>query len=214
MACASSTGSLTTPRRSGTRRTASLVACLLTLLFAAPSVHAADPWAENPLLLPDGRAFELWERPARHTRTLHVAQGHAAASDDNDGSVEAPFRTIQAAAEVVQPGERVLIHAGVYREKVRPRRGGTGPDAMVTYQAAPGEEVVITGAESYPGPWEPQTRWNPGCKERPREGGATGTVYHVRLPREWFTGYLPFGMVNLPQHAPHVLGRRGDGLPR
>jgi hypothetical protein len=30
---------------------------------------------------------------------------------------------------MAQPGMRVLVHAGVYREWVRPARGGSGPDA-------------------------------------------------------------------------------------
>ena len=189
------------------------------LLLTTPHAAAAPPatrgggdWADNSLLLPDGRVFESWEQPAEHTRTYHVAQRHAAAGDDNDGSVEAPFLTIQAAADRVRPGERVLIHEGVYREHVRPRRGGTGPAQMVTYEAAPGEEVVITGAETYAGPWNPQTRWNPGWKPVPDPDSATGTIYHVRLPEQWFVGYLPFAMVNLPQHHT-VWGGEIKGFP-
>ena len=170
----------------------------LCLLLAVAAAGAAA--AEASLRLPDGSTFESWERPAEHTRTIHVDQGHENTSDDNDGSAEAPLLTIQAAADRLQPGERVLIHAGLYRETVRPRRGGDGPERMITYEAAPGEEVVITGAEAYEGPWKPQTRWNPGWKQKPREGTADGTIYHLRLPAEWFVGYLPFGMVNLPQH--------------
>jgi len=41
----------------------------------------------------------------------------------------------------------VLVHEGVYRERVKPARGGTGPDAMICYEAAPGERVVIKGSE-------------------------------------------------------------------
>ena len=35
-----------------------------------------------------------------------------------------PFRTINQAAAVAQPGDTVVVHAGEYREWVRPRRGG------------------------------------------------------------------------------------------
>ena len=164
---------------------------LLCLLMSTPSNAAADP--DPSLRLPDGRYFEVWERPQDYTRTYHVAQQHDAASDDNPGTEDEPFLTIQAAAEVLEPGERVLIHDGVYRETVRPRRGGTGPDAMIAYQAAPGQTPIITGAEAYTGPWEEQARY----KGRFGEGVR---VYHLRLPAEWFVGYLPFGMVNLPQH--------------
>ncbi len=171
---------------------------LLCLLMTTPPNAAADP--DPSLRLPDGRYYETWEQPQNYTRTYHVAQQHDAAGDENPGTEAEPFLTIQAAAEVLRPGERVLIHDGTYRETVRPRRGGTGPDAMIAYQAAPGQTPVITGAEAYTGPWNGQTRWNPGWKPTPDPGSATGTIYHVRLPEAWFVGYLPFAMVNLPQH--------------
>lgn len=158
----------------------------------------------DSLILPDGRRFELWEQPASHHKTYHVAQRHESADDNNPGTAEAPFRTIQAAADRVEPGQRVLIHAGIYRETVRPRRGGTGPTQMVTFQAVPGEEVVITGAEPYRGPWELNSRWDAVWKsktEKPdQDDPKSMAVYHLQLPREWFVGYLPFGMPNFPQH--------------
>ena len=46
----------------------------------------------------------------------------------------------------MQPGDIAVIHAGVYREHVRPGLNGTA-SAPITYQAAPGEEVVLTGAD-------------------------------------------------------------------
>jgi len=46
----------------------------------------------------------------------------------------------------MQPGDSAVIHAGVYREHVRPGRSGTA-SAPITYRAAPGEEVVLTGAD-------------------------------------------------------------------
>ena len=42
-----------------------------------------------------------------------------------DGSMEHPFRTIQEAAEVAQPGDDVLVAPGIYREWVRPKNSGT-----------------------------------------------------------------------------------------
>jgi hypothetical protein len=64
-------------------------------------------------------------------------------SDSNPGTLSQPLRTIQAAADKVQPGQTVLVKGGVYYERViNLRRGGT-PTAPVTFQAAPGERVVI-----------------------------------------------------------------------
>jgi len=68
-------------------------------------------------------------------------------SDANEGSVSAPFRTIQHAADVAQPGDIITVHKGVYRERVAPPRGGTSDTNRIVYQAAPDEKVVITGAE-------------------------------------------------------------------
>lgn len=82
--------------------------------------------------------------------TYHVAKD---GSDSNDGSVRKPFFTIQRAADVAQPGDTIIVHEGVYRERVNPPRGGTSDERRITYQAAPGKKVVITGAEVVTG-WE------------------------------------------------------------
>ena len=64
--------------------------------------------------------------------TYHVSQRSPQASDAAPGTVERPWRSISKAAETVQPGDNVVIHAGVYREHVRPGRSGTAqrPSAM------------------------------------------------------------------------------------
>ncbi len=56
------------------------------------------------------------------------------------------FRTISQAAKGVQPGDTVLIHSGVYRERVEVAASGT-PTHPITFQAAPGADVTITGAD-------------------------------------------------------------------
>ena len=71
-----------------------------------------------------------------------------AASDTNLGTAEMPFKTIGRAAELLEPGERVLVASGVYREWVRPARGGTDPEHIISYEAAPGADVVVKGSES------------------------------------------------------------------
>ena len=93
---------------------------------------------EPPVILPDGREFKTWEQPLRFDRTYYVDQSRTNASDTNPGTSERPFATINRAAQVLQPGERVVVAAGIYRERVRPARGGSGPDRMISYEAAPG----------------------------------------------------------------------------
>jgi len=73
--------------------------------------------------------------------------------NENAGSKSKPFKTISAAATVAQPGDVITVHEGSYRERVNPPRGGTSDDKRITYQAAPGEKVVIKGSEIIKG-WE------------------------------------------------------------
>jgi alpha-N-arabinofuranosidase len=68
-------------------------------------------------------------------------------SDTNTGSAGSPFRTVMAAASVAQPGDVITVHEGVYRERINPPRGGVSDAQRITYHAAAGEEVVISGSE-------------------------------------------------------------------
>ena len=80
--------------------------------------------------------------------TWHVAKS---GNDSAAGSALAPFRSVQRAADAAQPGDTVVVHEGVYREWVRPPRGGTSEATRITYVAAPGEEVVLKGSERITG---------------------------------------------------------------
>lgn len=103
---------------------------------------------------------------------IHVA---VTGSDLNAGSKSAPFRTIQAAAEKAMPGDTVTVHAGVYREHINPPRGGISDSKRIIYQAAPGEEVIITGSE-------PAKGW---VKE-------AGDTWKLILPNSYFGKFNPF----------------------
>ena len=109
-------------------------------------------------ILPDGREFEFWEREPVFNRTLHVDGGAPNASDDNDGSAGAPLKTIDRAAQLAEAGTRVLIHAGLYRECVRPVRGGTDPEHIVSYEAFGDGPVVIRASEQVRD-FKPSTGW-------------------------------------------------------
>ena len=69
-------------------------------------------------------------------------------SDTNPGTQSMPFRTVQRAADAAQPGDIITVHNGVYRERIDPPRGGASDTQRIVYQAANGEKVVLTGAES------------------------------------------------------------------
>ena len=79
-----------------------------------------------PAFLPDGSEFKTWEVPFNFAKTYYVEQLNQKASDQNPGTKELPFKTINHAAQLLQPGERAVVGTGVYRECVRPERGGTG----------------------------------------------------------------------------------------
>jgi hypothetical protein len=82
---------------------------------------------------------------------LHVA---ISGSDVSRGTETDPYRTINKAAQVAQPGDTVIVHEGVYREWVRPRRGGLSDQRRITYRASEGESVIIKGSEHVTG-WQP-----------------------------------------------------------
>ncbi|MEX0652644.1 MAG: right-handed parallel beta-helix repeat-containing protein [Phycisphaeraceae bacterium] len=87
-------------------------------------------------------------------RTLVVDQQHRDAANDNPGTAERPLKSINAAAQIAEAGDTVLVHAGIYREWVTPMRGGE-PDSPITYQAAEPGQVIVRGSERYTGTWEP-----------------------------------------------------------
>lgn len=67
--------------------------------------------------------------------------------DQNDGSKEHPFRTISQGARIAQANDKVIVHEGTYREWVDPKNSGRSAYDRITYEAAPGEKVIIKGSE-------------------------------------------------------------------
>ena len=67
--------------------------------------------------------------------------------DTNEGTANAPFRTISRAAKSAQPGDVITVRAGIYRERINPSRGGRSDQERIIYQAAAREKVVIKGSE-------------------------------------------------------------------
>ncbi len=81
---------------------------------------------------------------ATRATEFHVSNG---GSDTNPGTRREPFRTIQHAADIAQPGDVVTVHQGVYRERINPPRGGASERKSIVYQAAHGEKVEVKGSE-------------------------------------------------------------------
>ncbi|MHC4604819.1 MAG: DUF1565 domain-containing protein, partial [Planctomycetota bacterium] len=83
-------------------------------------------------------------------REYHVS---ISGNDLHDGTTAKPLRTISAAARLAQPGDVIMVHEGVYRERINPLRGGKSDQKRIIYQAAPGEKVIIKGSEVIKG-WQ------------------------------------------------------------
>ena len=146
--------------------------------------------------LANGAVFEFWERPTMFTKQLYVDCKHPQASDENDGSREYPFRTIQAAADAAEPGTHVIIMPGEYRECVRPRRGGEGPDHMIVYEAAEKGTVIIKASEEIT-EFMPSNDWRLFDFDQSPEETKGVRVWCHRLKPAMFQGYNPFCAVNI-----------------
>jgi Right handed beta helix region/Protein of unknown function (DUF1565) len=97
-------------------------------------------------------------------------------NDEDKGSLSKPFKTISAAARMAQPGDVIIVHEGVYRERVTPPRGGESDTKRIVYQAAPGEKVEIKGSEVV-------KNW----------AKVQDDVWKVTLPNSFFGSFNPYG---------------------
>ena len=93
-------------------------------------------------------ALGIWvSLTAAFGRDYHVA---TTGSDANAGSLSAPYRTVQKAADRMVAGDVCLIHAGTYRETVKPANSGREGSPLV-FTAYQDDEAVINGCESLTG---------------------------------------------------------------
>ncbi len=165
-----------------------LWSCAFFVLLASALVFASSS------TMPDGTEFISWEKPLQFTHTYYVNGKAANADDRNPGTEQRPFKTIGRAAQVLKPGERVVIAEGVYREFVRPARGGTGPEAMISYEAAPGAKVVVKGSAVVKN-WRPSKGWRFGVDPETKKAVQ---AWELPLDPSLFpTGYNPFGVDNV-----------------
>ena len=108
-------------------------------------------------------------------KEYHVAK---TGNDSNNGNLNSPFLTIQAAANLAQPGDIITVHKGTYRERINPPRGGTSSNKRIIYQAAKNEKVIVKGSEII-------KSWKK-IKE---------DVWKVTLPNRFFGDFNPYNDV-------------------
>jgi hypothetical protein len=95
--------------------------------------------------------------------------------DANRGTKSSPLRTIQRAADLAQAGDVIIVHEGVYRERITPPRGGTSDKKRIVYQAAKGEKVQIKGSE-------PIKNW----------AKVQNDVWKATVPNSFFGSFNPY----------------------
>lgn len=86
------------------------------------------------------------------------------------------YTTIKAATQIARPGDRIVVHGGVYREAINPLTGGLSTKQRIIYQAAPGEKVIIKGSEE--------------VKDWKKVAGSNS--YLLTLPNTYFGSFNPY----------------------
>ena len=146
----------------------------------------------------DWDGYETWGNTTQYTRTYIVNQRHPNASDDHPGTSDKPLETINAAAQLVMAGERVLIYAGIYRELIEPKNEGTGPGKMISYESAPGEQVIIRGSRILDTDWIQRRVLTDVLPDTSLTYTWSRRIWVTTLPDELFINdYYPFRLPNI-----------------
>lgn len=131
---------------------------VLLLTIACAVTATASPVAKTPTTMPSPMYTE--SIIATPTNLSAVAQTTLPTStstqsqpifyvapmgnDNNPGTIDKPWKTIQKAAKTITAGDIVYIRAGTYHERVIPQNSGS-PGSEIIYAAYPGETVTIDG---------------------------------------------------------------------
>ena len=70
--------------------------------------------------------------------------------DSNPGTLAAPWRTIQHAADTARAGSTVYVRGGVYEELVSIEASGNASDGFITFRTFPGETAILDAAHFTP----------------------------------------------------------------
>ncbi len=78
--------------------------------------------------------------------TYYIDQNHPNASDNNPGTEDLPWLSIQKAADTVWAGDTVIVKSGMYPERINFSNGTRGaPGQVITFTADPPRSVTMWG---------------------------------------------------------------------
>lgn len=83
------------------------------------------------------------EVPSRSGVTYYVS---TTGKDSNPGTLKAPWRHIQHAANSVRPGDAVEVEGGIYNEIVTMKTSGNATQGYITFTNYPGQTPILDGA--------------------------------------------------------------------
>lgn len=168
---------------------------------AVPVVHSHPPM--RPLPTPSNRPLTDGSR-----LFVDAARG----DDGNEGTAQAPWKTLAYALRRLKPGDTLYLRGGTYHEKVSLNRSGTA-EAPITIASHPGELAVIDGGlrEFHD---SPTTAWKPVPDGAEGEFVSTRTypqadgrkVPHQFLPGSWEP------MWGIEDQRPIALGHFADSM--
>ena len=80
---------------------------------------------------------------AENSNPQHQYYVSTTGNDENTGTIDNPWLTIQKAANSTKPGDTVFVREGIYSEFVTILNSGTEDDGYITFKAYPGEKPVL-----------------------------------------------------------------------
>ena len=106
-------------------------------------------------------SFNLMVEAVPNSGRLHYVS--VTGNDGNSGSRLSPFKTIQKAANLVQPGDVVIVEPGLYRERVRVKNSGLS-DKQIMFLGKDG--AILDGGTVVKG-WTRDDSVYPGAYKKP-----------------------------------------------